>query len=62
MRQPFVGVRTQPVVDMKRDDEQSERRSDFQGRVKQCGRIAPAAVCDRDGARRRRTFSAPWCR
>jgi hypothetical protein len=62
VREPRVGLGVQAVVNVQRDDTQAERCRRAQGGVQESGRIAPSAVRDRDGALRRRAFSARWCR
>ena len=50
--EPVVGIRAQPVVDVQRDDIDTDRRGLHQRRMQQRGRITPAAVGDRDAAPR----------
>jgi len=63
MAQPRVGVRAQAMVDVQRDDCDAERFCGLQRRVQERGRVAAAAVRDRDGGRGLRArVSARSCR
>jgi hypothetical protein len=62
VRQPGVGVRTQPVMHMQRNDIDAEQTGRAQRRMQQRGGVAPAAVGDRDPRLGHFRLSAPWCR
>ena len=60
--QPFVGMGAEPVVNVQRENRDTERSRRGGGRVEQRGRVAPAAEGDGDGASPHRRVSARWCR